>query len=259
MEPTHGDFNFGSVEGIDTLRSELRSMHDDDTDAVEVLSDLFMNGHEGSDGYLSFGNRKISKNTAIFNMNSATDCPNAKTKENGESETGMCQVPWKDCYAHRAEDGLSPEALDKHRRQQYLWDNVDAVTFAKALKHCFKRKKRDIIAVRFSESGDFRHRGDIIKVNRIAKMIDQSTYTYSASYKLDWSEATDFVVNQSNNLADYGDRLYYAVQEAEDIPEDAVQCPHDYQKSSGSENPIKCGDCKCCISKDGPDVFITLH
>jgi len=260
-EPTYGEFEFASVDGIDALRHEIKRMHKPDTDAVEVLSDLFMNGHEGSGGYITFGNTKIAKDVAIFNMNSATDCPNAKTMENGETETGLCQVPWSDCYAHKAENGLSPAALDKRRRQQYLWDNVDALTFAEALEHCFDRKQRDITAVRFSESGDFRHKQDIIKVDRIAQMIDTDVYTYSASHKLDWSEAKHFTVNQSNNQADYGDRLFSAVSGADAVPENGVVCPFELAKSKGvdtDERP-KCGDCRLCIDENGPDVYVLLH
>jgi hypothetical protein len=260
MEPTYGDFEFANVEAIDALRDELKRINESKHPS-KVLADLFMNGHEGSSGYLSFGNTKISKSVAIFNMNSATDCPNAKTKENGESETGLCQVPWDDCYAHKAENGLSPDALDKRRRQQYLWETIDAVTFAKALKRTFDRKRRDITAVRFSESGDFRHRGDIIKVDRIARMIDTDVYTYSASHKLDWSEAKHFTVNQSNNLADYGARLFSAVLEPDDVPENGVLCPFELARHKGvdtDERP-KCGDCRLCIDEDGPDVYVLLH
>jgi hypothetical protein len=260
MEPTYGDFDFDNVAHIDALRAEIRKMSDSD-DPAGILSDLFMNGHEGSGGYISFGNTKIASSTAIFNMNSATDCPNAKTMENGESETGLCQVPWDSCYAHKAENGMSPAALDKRRRQEYLWDNVDAVTFAKALVQTFDRKQSDITSVRFSESGDFRHRSDIIKVDRIAQMIDTDVYTYSASHKLDWSEAEHFTVNQSNNQADYGDRLFSAVPEPEDVPEGAVTCPFELAKSKGvdtDERP-KCGDCRLCIDESGPDVYVLLH
>ncbi len=259
MEPTHGDFEFSEVDGIDALRRELKRMHESE-DPAGVLAELFMNGHDGSTGYLSFGNTKIAKNVAIFNMNAATDCPNAKTREDGESETGLCQVPWKDCYAHVAEDRF-PGTLPKHRRQEYLWDNVDAVTFAEALERVFDRKQRDITAVRFSESGDFRHKQDIIKVDRIAQMIDTNVYTYSASHKLDWSEAQHFTVNQSNNLADYGDRLFSAVESPEDVPEDAVTCPFELARHKGvdtDERP-KCGDCNLCINSEGPDVYVLLH
>jgi hypothetical protein len=244
MEPTYGDFDFDDVAHIEKLRAEIRKMADSD-DPAGILSDLFMNGHEGSGGYISFGNTKISKSVAIFNMNSATDCPNADTEN--------CQVPWDDCYAHVAENGLSPDALDKRRRQEYLWDNVDVVTFAEGMRRCFDRKQHDITAVRFSESGDFRHDTDIIRVNRVAELLDTDVYTYSASDYLDWSEATAFTVNQSNDRRDYGDRLYTAVPTEDDIPEDAVQCAYE-----GAE--IKCGDCRMCIDKDfDKDVYITLH
>lgn len=262
MIPTYGEFDYSTVDEIDTLREHIKRMNDSN-DPAGILSDLFMNGHEGSSGYLTFGNTKIAKNVAIFNMNSATDCPNAKTMENGETETGLCQVPWEDCYAHKAENGLSPAALDKRRRQQYLWDNVDAVTFAEGLRRTFDRKRRDITAVRFSESGDFRHRGDIIKVNRIAQMIETDVYTYSASHKLDWSEATsdNFTVNQSNNMANYGDRLFSAVADKNDVPENGVICPFELARDKGidtDERP-KCGECRLCVNDKGPDVYVLLH
>jgi len=258
-EPTYGDYDASSIEHIDSLRAEIKRMHESDN-PVKVLSDLFMNGHKGSSGYITFGNNKIHKNTAIFNMNSATDCPNAKTKENGESDTGLCQVPWESCYAHKAEN-IYPNALPKRRRQEYLWDNVDAVTFAKALEHCFDRKQHDIKSVRFSESGDFRHRQDIIKVDRIAQIIDVDVYTYSASHKLDWAEARHFTVNQSNNKADYGDRLFSAVPEPEDVPEDGIVCPFELAKHKGIETDErpKCGECRACIDKDAGDVYVLLH
>lgn len=260
MEPTRGNFDMDSVSGIDTLREEIKNIHEGNN-PIKRLSDLFMHGHAGSGGYVTFGNTKISSNTAIFNMNSATDCPNAATRENGESETGLCQVPWKDCYAHKAENGMSPAALDKRRRQQYLWDNIDVVTFAKALSHCFDRKQHDITSIRFSESGDFRHKQDIIKVDRIAQMINIDVYTYSASHKLDWDEARHFTVNQSNDLADYGDRLFSAIGDPENVPDDGVLCPFEMQKRQGidTEERTGCGDCRLCINEKGPDVYVLLH
>jgi len=130
---------------------------------------------------------------------------------------------------------------------------MDADTWAKAFNSMVSRKRNDVTAIRFSEAGDFRHKGDIIKVNRIAQLVDIDVYTYSASDYLDWSEATAFTVNQSNDRRDFGDRLYTAVPTEDDIPEDAVQCAYE-----GAE--IKCGDCRMCIDKDfDKDVYITLH
>jgi hypothetical protein len=131
-KPTYGRFDMSDVSNIDALKDEIYRINHADSyeESVKILSDIFMNGHDGSGGYITFGNTKIAKHVAIFNMNSATDCPNAQTIENeDERDTGLCQVPWSDCYAHKAEN-IYPNALDKRRRQEYLWDNIDAATFA---------------------------------------------------------------------------------------------------------------------------------
>jgi len=233
MEPTKGDYDVSEVSGIENLKERMADAGNDITKWSHILKD-----------YISFGNNKIAKSVAIFNMNSATDCPNA--------ESDNCQVPFEDCYAHKAEN-IYPNTLDYRRRQEYLWDCLDAETWAKAFQELVSRKRNDVTAIRFSEAGDFRHRGDIIKVNRIAQIVDIDVYTYSASDYLDWSEATAFTVNQSNNFSDFGDRLYTAVPTEDDIPEDAVQCAYEGAK-------IKCGDCRMCIDKDfDKDVYITLH
>jgi hypothetical protein len=233
-----------TVDGIDKLRERLASA-DNDRDLSFILSD-----------YISWGNNKVSKSVGVFNMNSATDCPNAESTENDQTDTGVCQVPWESCYAHKAEN-VYPQTLPYRRRQQYLWDSLSAEEWAGAFKSLVSRKRNSVTAVRFSEAGDFRNEQDIQKVERIAQMLSTDgidVYTYSASHKLDWSEAENFTVNQSNELADYGDRLFTALPEGSDLPEDTVWCPYD--KSDGD---IKCGECKLCINPEGPDVAIELH
>lgn len=235
MEPTNGDYEISEVDGINTLRQRMKEAGNDVTAWSHILKD-----------YVSFGNNKIAKHVAIFNMNSATDCPNADSEN--------CQVPWESCYAHKAEN-MYKQTLPYRRRQEYLWDCLDADTFAKAFLELVERKRNDVSTIRLSEAGDFRHRGDIIKANRIAEIVGREgidVYTYSASDYLDWSEAEHFTVNQSNDFSEYGDRLYSAVPTAEDIPEDGVQCAYE-------NNGTKCGDCKLCINPEGPDVYITLH
>lgn len=242
MEPTHGAYDAKDVDGMSELTDRMA-----DAESIKDWSFILAD-------YISFGNNKIAKNTAIFNMNSATDCPNADTSEDNQSGTGMCQVPFEDCYAHRAENQY-PAVRPYRRRQEYLWDCLDADTWAAAFEEMVSRKRNDVKAIRFSEAGDFRHRGDIIKVDRIAELLeDYDIYTYSASHKLDWSEAQHFVVNQSNNLADYGDRLFTAVPTAEDIPENGVQCANE-----ASDGNIKCGECTMCYDTKAPDVYISLH
>jgi hypothetical protein len=241
MEPTHGDYDISEVDGIEKLQSRIANAETVE-DWSYILSD-----------YISWGNSKIAKSVAIWNFGSATDCPNAATDK--------CQVDFKDCYAHKAEN-MYKNTLPYRRRQEYLWDCLDAETWAKAFQELVSRKRNEVTAIRFSEAGDFRHRGDIIKANRIAEIVDIDLYTYSSSSDLDWSEATEFVVNQSNDLADYGDRRYTAVSEPEDIPGEGVWCPHDAAKSQGmdSDDAPKCGDCTYCVTDDVEnDVYITLH
>jgi hypothetical protein len=247
--PTRGDYDTAAVDGIDTLRSEISDAEDNNTYSERITAW----SHILSD-YLSFGNTKISKEVAIFNLNSATDCPNAETDE--------CQVDFSDCYAHKAEN-IYPNTLPYRRRQEYVWDCLDAETFAYAFIEVVERKRNPVTGLRLSEAGDVRHDGDIHKAERIAEILsahDISVYTYSASSYLDaWDTVENLTVNQSNNFDNYGDRLYSAVPKPEDIPEGALECPHNYQKRKGNDDPVKCGDCRLCIDKDAPDVFITLH
>jgi hypothetical protein len=267
MEPTRGDYDITSVDGYSQLKAELEELSrlDSHVARVEKVSEILMNGYPGVTGFLNFGNNKISKNTGIFNMNSATDCPNANSTKDNQSDTGVCQVPWEDCYAHVAEKQYN-RPLPKRRLQEFFWDSVDAQTFADALLRVKDRKRSAFEYLRVSEAGDFRHRGDIVKWDTIAEIVSPEiqVYTYSASHKLDWSEAEHFVVNQSNNLADYGDRLFSAVPSGDDVPDDAIFCPFEAAKENGvkTENRPKCGECTACIepeSEQSRDVYISLH
>jgi len=243
MEPTYGEYETTNIDGLDKLIARM--------DAAETIRDWSFILAD----YISWGNNKIDKSVAIFNMNSATDCPNADTER--------CQVPWESCYAHKAEN-IYPHALPYRRRQEYLWDSLDPETWAEAFLSIVGRKRSPVTAVRFSEAGDFRSDSDIIRINRIAQILKPhgiDVYTYSASSFLNWDLATDFTINQSNELSDYGDRLFSAVPTKDDIPEGAVMCPFEYAKNNGAktEDRPKCGECRLCIDDTGPDVYITLH
>lgn len=265
MEPTHGDYQIAQVDGIEALTAEIKRMYNSDN-PVDILADLLMNGHSGTSGYLTFGNNKVADNTGIFNMNSATDCPNADSDEDNPTDTGVCQVPWKSCYAHKSEN-VYPDALKKRRLQEYLWDNVSPEWFGKALLQVKDRKRSAFKHLRVSESGDFRHNGDIRAWDKVAEIVSPeiNVYTYSASHKLSaWNTVEHFTVNQSNSLAEYGDREFNAVAEVDDIPDDAIACPFEVAKKNGVETDKrpKCGECEACIKPENEqekDVYITIH
>ena len=235
------DYDIDEVDGIDELRERMATADSDIADWSYILQD-----------YIKFGNNKVSEKVAIFNMNSATDCTNRNTEH--------CQVPDGKCYAFKDEN-IWKDVLPYRRRQEYLWDCLDAETFADAFTELVSRKRNPATAIRFSESGDFRHRGDILKVNRISQLLDVSVYTYSASDYLDWSLAEDFTVNRSNNLDGWekeGDRRFFAVPEETELSEETVWCPFDYYDGDLEERP-QCGECQICINSEGPDVAIPLH
>jgi hypothetical protein len=241
-------YDIDTVDGISELRERM-----DNANTVKDWSFILRD-------YISSGNTKISKTTAIFNMNSAHDCPNFGTRENGESNTGYCQVPKEACYAAKTEN-IYNTALPYRRRQEYLWDCMTPELWAKAFTCLNERKRKPFDSIRFSEAGDFRHNGDIVRVNTIAKMVDIPVYTYSASHKLNWDLSTNFTINASNGRADYGDRRFIAIGENQEKPDNAVWCPNNLQQNAGvpAEDRKKCGDCQLCLNKKGPDVAIHIH
>lgn len=243
------------VDGFDELVERIKDA-DGDRDWSFILKD-----------HMSRGNSKIAKHVRTFNMGSATDCPNLGTEN--------CQVPKESCYAYNSEHRYPDKPpLHARRRQEYIWDQLDAITFANAFLEVIDRADTPCTALRFNVSGDFRHRGDVIKAERIARLLADhgiDVYTYSASDYLDWSitqqEDSELVVNMSNFRRDYGDKHFTALPEdiePEDhdgLDDDAVHCPYDKAKQSDDldKEDFECGDCRLCIEKDAPDVYIDMH
>lgn len=227
------------VQGLEDLTERIRS-----AETIEDWSRILRD-------HLRWGNTKIADSVAIFNLNAAHDCPNLATDN--------CQVDPDECYAVHSEKAF-PNALSFRRRQEYLWDHLDAQTFAEAFEEVLERKRKPVDAFRVNQSGDVRHRGDIVKLDRIAGLVSVLVYLYSASDYLDWDGVEHLTVNQSNAFADYGHRHFTALphgvdsEDVEWLDDNAVQCPYD-----AHDKRIKCGECRLCINPDGPDVYIRLH
>jgi hypothetical protein len=233
----YDEFDTNNVAKIDELRQRIRDAiyaNDPIREWSFIIGDL-----------ISCGNKKLAKEIAIYNFGgSATDCPNIGTKH--------CQVPKKQCYAYRSENNF-PNALDARRRELIVWDHLDAVTFAKAFRRWHGRKRNEITTLRLSESGDFRHRHDLFKVDEVARQLDDivDTYVYSASDWLPWEEISHVTVNRSNDHRKFGVRRFEVVDSVEEIPDNGIRCPHDL-----SDGDIKCGECRLCIDKDAGDVYV---
>lgn len=226
-----------SVEETSKMGELLDRM--DEADTVEDWSFILKD-------HVSFGNSKLEDEIAVFNMNSATDCPNL-----GEPS---CQVSKDECYAFQSEN-LYNQPLPYRRRQTVLWDAIDGELWAAAFRKAVSRMRNEVTTIRFSEAGDFRSNGDIKKVDKIAETLEEfDVYTYSASESLDWDLAENFIVNASNERQEYGDQKYKAVPTEEDIPESGIHCPYE-----ASDKEIACGDCRLCITGAPSDIYITIH
>lgn len=228
------DFDVAQVHGIHELRQRIADAAYA-TDPVAEWSKILKD-------HIVFGNNKVAPEVAIFNLNSAHDCPNLGTER--------CQVDKDDCYAVRSEiRQLHPQ--DYRQRQEIIWAHIDPVTFVKAFRRLRDRKRNEVTTLRFSQSGDYRTQQDILKVDEIARRLeDLDVYTYTASSFLDWSDAEHVTVNASNENFDHADHRFIVVDSAEDIPEGGIRCPYDQ-----SDGEIKCGDCRLCANQNSPDIY----
>ena len=139
---------------------------------------------------LSYGNKKLGNNIAIFNMQSATNCTSKKL--------GLCKV-CNICYAKKAEY-LYPSVLPYRKRQEIYWKQTNPDNFVCDFLDAIKNKKTKIKYLRFSESGDFETQNDLNKLVYIANKLKNYgiiTYVYSARSDLDYSNIGNLKVNGS--------------------------------------------------------------
>jgi hypothetical protein len=142
---------------------------------------------------LQFGNRKLPKSTAIFNICSAHDCP-SRTR-------GLCQVinAGHRCYALRDEQ-FYPGPLSFRRNQERVWDTLSAEEFVGDFLTIVGHRRTPTTALRLNESGDFRSQSDVDKAAEIARLLRPhgvTVYCYTARRDLDFSAASPMVVNGS--------------------------------------------------------------
>ena len=182
---------------------------------------------------VSQGNLKIGKDTLIFNMNAAANCPADKL--------GLCKHA-DICYAKKAEIQY-PAVLPYRNRQAIYWDECTAENFTAELLNIISRKKAKIKYIRFSESGDFQSQSDIDKLSDIAEMLKFAgikVYTYTARKDLNFANISDnLTVNGSNFMISNNFQLT--------TDKNLVNCPAD------------CKICnKCKVSKNR-NIYVLKH
>lgn len=184
----------------------------------------------------SFGNIKVGKDTAIFNMNPAKLCPSAAM--------GLCSLSDK-CYAKKAER-LYPHCLPYRVRQMEYWQSVNANDFVVYFKTVLQLNQNKIKFLRFSECGDFVSQSDVNKLSCIAEQLKDivKVYTYTARKDLDFSNVSDnLTINGSGFMVH--NNFYVYRNESELI--DKIICP-------GS-----CLNCNLCKVSKNRNIAVKLH
>lgn len=122
----------------------------------------------------SFGNSKLPKTTAIFNMSSATTC---------ESDfLGLCKVSVK-CYAKKAER-IYKQVKPYRDNQENFWKSCSSEEFVTRLLSEKKSKKVNLL--RLNESGDLRSLDCLIKVFEISELLKKfSIKVYIYTHRID--------------------------------------------------------------------------
>jgi hypothetical protein len=194
---------------------------------------------------ISYGNTKLPKTTAIFNMTSAKDCPTRAL--------GMCKIcnAGRQCYALKAER-LYPQVLPYRKRQAAFWAGNTASALAKFFVHelFYKKHKHRITALRFNESGDLRGPGDLDKINRIARELAPHgivVYFYTARLDIIAKYTTplehNIVIQGSGFMAH---NKFKAVSKDYKLQGQEVFCPGD------------CRICKLCLER-GQRVIVNVY
>lgn len=188
----------------------------------------------------SIGNKKVSKDTLIFNMTSATNCPSRAL--------GLCNIG-KKCYAMKAER-LYKAVLPYRERQAEYWNSHTAEQIEGDLVKALE-KHPEVFFIRFSEAGDFKTQEDVDKMVEIAWCLKQDLpevimYGYTARKDLCF-------VDRPSNLVIQG--TYFKIDNMF-IP----TVPKVYDKLT---KVVKCkGACEGCLlckTSTGEKIYVRQH
>ena len=203
-------------------------------------------------GVFQFGNKKLPKTTAIFNMTSALDCPSLALGYCQAIVDGRCV-----CYA-RPPEIQYPQVLPYRERQNTFWRSCvfyagrfGATDFVRELIK--SRKPSKIRHLRFNESGDFEEQRGVYLAFMIAHKLWKHhgiiTYGYTARRDLDFSLFdTKFIrFMGSGFMSDGLFGNFQFVEKKEDVPDNGVVCKGD------------CNVCHRCWTAKNKTTYVVKH
>lgn len=207
---------------------------------------------------LQFGNTKLPKSTAIFNMGPAKNCPSAKL--------GLCELSTK-CYALKAER-LYKQVLPYRMRQAKYWLNVSAETFAYEFLESIARKKTKVTHLRFNESGDFYTQECYNKAEKIARILSRhgiKCYTYTHRTDLQYYNSGNAlnIMKSGNNNNDYLTASYKALKPAEFNEKVINQHDNNFRANLPQDKyficPGSCKTCSLCANLKAGTIYTKIH
>lgn len=206
----------------------------------------------------SIGNKKIGRDTIIFNMGSATHCASKKA--------GLCNI---DCYAMKAER-MYPQVLPYRNKQENYWLENKAGDIAMDLCEALAKHKK-VRFVRINESGDLHSEKCLTKLIEIAEIVKQNfpkvvlyTYTHRSDLVNDETHTrltdTNLVINCSN-FSRKGLNTFEAIAEIKvhgmadiaKVKKEILNFGADYACHGD------CSACGYCKKSHGKKIGVPLH
>lgn len=205
----------------------------------------------------SIGNKKIGKDTLIFNMGSATHCA-AKKK-------GLCNI---DCYALKAEKQY-PAVLPARDHQEQYWLTTPVETIAADISKVVKSKRVAIKFVRVNESGDLHSEACLHKLIMLAEALPNLKF-YSYTHRSDIIDDNTFnflpknLTLNTSNFKRVGMNQFKAVKvetKFRSYQKKSVEIKAELKTQSNSN--FNCGGdcsvCSLCKFTHSKDIYVAYH
>ena len=195
--------------------------------------------------HIAFGNKKLPKSTAIFNLGTWFLCP-------GRLE-GYCELSTV-CYAKYRE--IMGNVIQSRLNNHYFWKSNSAETIAMFICYSIKTeqlKGNKINLLRFNEVGEIEDQQELEKMVKVSNIVYLKTgvqsYTYTHNRALNFNiERPNLTINGSGFMVD---NCFTVVK------------PENYKEYIDTHNAIECqqncGDCgSICAHKVGAEIVEVL-
>ena len=173
--------------------------------------------------YIAFGNKKLPKTTAIYNIGTWFLCE-GRLK-------GFCEIS-TECYAKCRE--VMGSVIQSRMNNYYFWRSNDAERIAEFISYSImaeKMKGNKVNLLRFNEVGELEDQEDLVKMVKVSNIVFEKTgvksYTYTHNRALNFNiERPNLTICGSGFMVDN----MFTVVKPENYREyadthDCIECP----------------------------------